>query len=371
MFRRALPAIRIFGRRAIGSKETLPANAQRANNAGTPLRGKESIPMAFNGIRFTTGEVRELLSRIIPPDKHTNSREYWLNVVSATCSALGGNESAALVLLKEWQEPWTKNAYESAVRSLRGNYKCTAGTLVFLAFGNDEAAKKVFFRKVYTRGNGENTLSRRPAFTPKPRLCRRSRREEAGFAFLPLSLGKCSIAYPNEYGATTQAPQEFSVEGLVDGIRNGAWKREVEAVRAGTKDKKTLPNVLVFGSHPTGTRAIDLESASGYAIADFDDKGENAGKDFQALREKLLNLPFVASVWKSASGHGLKALVRIPATYLANKQTASKEAAGYILRRFKPFGFWIDLSARATVGTFVSYDENAPSLKSDTQKGAA
>ena len=104
---------------------------------------------------------------------------------------------------------------------------------------------------------------------------------------------------------------------------------------------------------------------------EFDDKGENAGKDFQALREKLLNLPFVASVWKSASGHGLKALVRIPATYLANKQTASKEAAGYILRRFKPFGFWIDLSARATVGTFVSYDENAPSLKSDTQKGAA
>ena len=149
--------------------------------------------MAFNGIRFTTGEVRELLSRITPPEKRTNSREHWLKVVSATCSALGGNESAALVLLKEWQEPWTKNAYESAVRSLRGNYKCTAGTLVFLAFGNDEAAKKVFFRKVYTRGNGENTLSRRPAFTPKPRLCRRSRREEAGFAFLPLSLGKCSI----------------------------------------------------------------------------------------------------------------------------------------------------------------------------------
>lgn len=92
--------------------------------------------MRRNFQQMTPDAVRELLSYIPVPQPGTNSRIYWLRIISATCSAVGADN--ALSLLKEWQEPWEKNAYEKAIRSFRGNYRCTAGTLFYYAKLDEE-----------------------------------------------------------------------------------------------------------------------------------------------------------------------------------------------------------------------------------------
>lgn len=80
---------------------------------------------------LTVEDARELLSLIPVPQPGTNSRIYWIKVISAACSAVG--EENALPLLKEWQEPWERNAYETVIRSFHGSYKSSAGTLFYLA----------------------------------------------------------------------------------------------------------------------------------------------------------------------------------------------------------------------------------------------
>lgn len=313
---------------------------------------------------LTREEVRACLLAIPAPQKGTNCRTWWLKICAAVCSALNGNETEAIALLSEWSPPWEKNAYENAIRSFHRCYKSHAGTPV------EEARKNgfdVYAERGRSAGQGNRKASRR--LTNVPRVSVSAKREERK-AFVPLAIerGVCSIAYPDGRGAVRTPPQRITVEELVEGIRSGRWRREVEAVRAGTREKKSLPNALVFGVYEGGIRDECLMSASGYAVADFDFGGKNESKDFGELREKLLRRDFVASCWTSAGGAGMKALVRLPRVVVENRTDAADGAKWFVFHALRPLGFWLDVSPRAVAGTFVSFDESAPALRDGRQR---
>lgn len=87
----------------------------------------------FSGYKLTPDDVREILRYVPVPVQGTGSRVWWMKIISATCSALDGDESTALSLLEEWSPPWKKNDYENVLRSFRGEYRCSAGTLILFA----------------------------------------------------------------------------------------------------------------------------------------------------------------------------------------------------------------------------------------------
>lgn len=167
------------------------------------------------------------------------------------------------------------------------------------------------------------------------------------------SVGECSIATPNKTGGFVTGPIATTIARVMEQIINGDWKKQVEAVRANEADKKTLPNVLFSGRFEGGTKASNQISLSGYAVVDFDYKGKNQSKDWSKFRKSLSKLPFVAGIFKSARGRGLKVIVRLP------NGMKVEDAVPHILRIFAPFGFEIDTSSRAFVGSYVSYDPEA------------
>ena len=177
---------------------------------------------------------------------------------------------------------------------------------------------------------------------------------------LNTALNTCSLAVPNQHGAFTKSPEETTVSHIVERIRSGCWKKEVDEVRSGTRDKRNLPLALLSGTFSGGTKNDDQVSLSGYAAVDFDYKGENMRKDWKWLRKHLSTLPFVSSYFTSARGEGLKALVRLP-----NNMTVDK-AIPHIQKLLSPSGFEIDPSPRAFATSYVSYDPEAMQFREAT-----
>lgn len=306
---------------------------------------------SFTKTDLTETDVAEMLAHIPPPVPHTNSREDWLKVIAATCAALNGNEAAALTLLKNWQEEWEPNAYETAVKSFRGNYKCNAGTLVFLAKqgGYDASAKA---KERAAREHAPATRERPAA--PQARAKKPARRvpapaEKTDAPLAPVRLGKCSIA------ASCRKPEtvkETDLLACLRAIKAGKWKDEVAAVRAGTREKSTLPQICAFGVYSARRADENLMSRSGFLVLDFDGK-DNPQTDFRDLRARLAKMPFTLAVFRSPSGNGMKALIRVP----ENVSDAAAFAAAVSV--LAPLGGKIDAGSEARKHFIVSNDAEA------------
>lgn len=292
---------------------------------------------------LTENDVSELLAHIPPPVKGTNSREEWLKVIAATCAALDGNESAALSLLKNWQEEWEKNAYETAIKSLRGNYKCTAGTLVFLASQNGYNASE----KARDRAARDNTPAPKPAASKPKKPAERKQKENTLSA--RVILGKCSIV---ESCRKPESIKETDLPACLRAIKSGKWKNEVAAVRNGTREKSTLPQICAYGVYSTRRADENLMTKSGFLVLDFDGK-DNKKTDFRTLRERLARLPFTLAVFSSPSGNGLKALIRVPDS--VNDSEAFNAAASVL----SPLGGKLDAGSEARKHFIVSDDSEA------------
>jgi len=109
------------------------------------------------------------------------------------------------------------------------------------------------------------------------------------------------------------SPKTRSVMELLQEIREGTYRSEIEAIRnASTKEqrddlKKKLPLSCWSGTF-TSRKATDLVRHSGLICFDFDGIPE---EHLAFEREKLESMPFALAVFRSPSGNGLKALARV------------------------------------------------------------
>lgn len=100
-------------------------------------------------------------------------------------------------------------------------------------------------------------------------------------------------------------PHYISLESALDRIREGKSQAKVDEVRGGQSAvKKTLP-VALFSGVFKGRRDSDIQGHSGYVILDFDHIDVD---DYKAL---LGTDEHIRACWRSPSGDGLKALVKI------------------------------------------------------------
>jgi hypothetical protein len=100
-------------------------------------------------------------------------------------------------------------------------------------------------------------------------------------------------------------PHYISLESALDRIREGKSQAKVDEVRGGQSAvKKTLP-VALFSGVFKGRRDDDIQGHSGYIILDFDHIDVD---DYKAL---LGTDEHIRACWRSPSGDGLKALVKI------------------------------------------------------------
>lgn len=308
---------------------------------------------------YSENEVQELLSYITPPKKGTASRERWLKIISATCSALSGNEACALRLLKAWQEPWEKNAYETAIKSLHGRYECTIGTLIDEAKKNgypaSERAQERARRNTYKRrGSAGNSAAPIPALANTASPC--------------VALGKCSLCDSAEKPQT----RDTDLLKVLHEIKTGKWKNEIETLRQISDEKEQrnykrtkLPQICVFGVYAGTRKDENLKTRSGFLVLDFDKK-DNPKTDFDALKSTFSGFPFTLAAFTSPRGDGLKVLVRAP------NEIGDSEALAFLLKNIAPIlepiiqsesshyaspCAYVDSQSGARKHCFVSYDE--------------
>lgn len=107
----------------------------------------------------------------------------------------------------------------------------------------------------------------------------------------------------------------FPIAWIVDGIRSGRYKPEIEPIRFAVANgdeaqakslKLALPAILWSGQFKS-RKAADLIQHSGLIVADFDDLGDN----LQSVRSKLMGSPHLLLHFISPSGNGLKAVFRV------------------------------------------------------------
>lgn len=96
-------------------------------------------------------------------------------------------------------------------------------------------------------------------------------------------------------------------------VKNGKWKEEVEEARSfgkGTKGydsiKKTLPAVTLSGTFEPERLDANLVNHSGFICMDFDHL-----PDVDVLKNQIENDEFTFAVFKSISGEGLAAIIKI------------------------------------------------------------
>ena len=151
---------------------------------------------------------------------------------------------------------------------------------------------------------------------------------------------------------------ELTISQLINGIKTGRWKNEVEELReifntAGEKAykdarSKSLECVTISGRF---SRCADdcLEHHSGLIAIDLDDLGDNLA----ATKQQLMNDSTVFCCFVSPSGNGLKVLLPIDAKDGETHRAAYQQ----ILERYKALGMMPDPSCRNPSRLcFVSYD---------------
>lgn len=308
----------------------------------------ESLP------KHTPDEIAGILRHIPPaPDYET-----WVKICASVCSEIG--EADGLRVLLDWSPDYGENRTETVIRSFRGSFRSTVATLISIAsehgFNNSEFQKKRFEKYAKSafphkspvlsarkakQGQYKGKQSRGDS-TPKGA----QGRAPAAVGLPPVKIGECAIC------SSARKPETVKPCKLLDalaGIKAGTWKNEVEAVRAGTREKSTLPQICAFGVYHTRRKDENLMSRSGFLVLDYDGK-DNPGIDFSALKQRLSRLPFVLAAFTSPSGNGLKVLIRIPN---GASDSGALEAAKKILA---PLGGNIDENSEARKHFLVSYD---------------
>lgn len=112
----------------------------------------------------------------------------------------------------------------------------------------------------------------------------------------------------------TSTPFYREAEGMLDRIREGKNRDQVEAIRAAADKatqnrlKASLPSICWSGKFPQRNDAAIL-AHSGLVCLDFDGLGTDADR----LRAKLIADPYTWALFTSPGGDGLKVLVCIPA----------------------------------------------------------
>ena len=125
----------------------------------------------------------------------------------------------------------------------------------------------------------------------------------------PLEVGVAWFSYMK-----STEPDVRRLAEVLDDIRNGRWRREVDALRviyaeqgkseAYTKRKEKLPSFYISG---TASTAKLMLTHSGLLQVDLDGLGER----FSRLRAELENDPHTAAVFTSISGDGIKIAFRL------------------------------------------------------------
>jgi len=85
----------------------------------------------YKNKRLSVSEIEKLLSYIPPRPRYRD----WLQIISAVCHELGDITEAEQTLTT-WSPDYGKKTTKDVIRSFRGNYKCTAGTLIWHARQN-------------------------------------------------------------------------------------------------------------------------------------------------------------------------------------------------------------------------------------------
>jgi hypothetical protein len=163
--------------------------------------------------------------------------------------------------------------------------------------------------------------------------------------------------FPNAFAKTPS--REVTIREFLAGIQSGTYKGQIDPLRKLVDDgeipaymerKKRLPGISLSARVTTRAEEIALPekliSHSHVIQVDGDDI-----PDIQGLLEKFKKDPYVLFAYRSPSGKGLKACVRINGTqHLASFQSAEK----YFLEQY---GVSIDTSVKDVVRLcFASYD---------------
>jgi hypothetical protein len=157
------------------------------------------------------------------------------------------------------------------------------------------------------------------------------------------------------FGAS-DVPYYYSLDKTLERIKQGKSKELIEKIRlAKTKEernelKKKLPCIL-FGGEFTERNIKGLVKHSGFMIIDFD--GFENDNILKSQTELIKKNPHVYTVFKSPSGNGLKALVKIP-------QCSAKDHSKYFKQFQKEFEYhYFDISnSDVSRVCFESYDPN-------------
>jgi hypothetical protein len=151
--------------------------------------------------------------------------------------------------------------------------------------------------------------------------------------------------------------KNMPIRCMIEGIRKGSWSRLVAAVRACDKHtaehekaKKRLPRFLPSATTNGGADKAALKHHSGLLQIDLDGVGRSEAPD---LRDRIGEDRHIAAAFISASGDGVKCLMRVPADFDLHG-AAFKEATDYIREKY---GFTIDQQCSAqNHPCFISHD---------------
>jgi predicted RNA-binding protein YlxR (DUF448 family) len=151
---------------------------------------------------------------------------------------------------------------------------------------------------------------------------------------------------------------KFSVEKILDAIRDGRWKDAIEEYRQETdKDKrevlkKNFPGVTFSGTFNESRKDSNLSSYTGILVIDIDKKDLNIA--YEEALWHVVDTPFVFCAFKSPSG-GIKALA-----YSTMKSDMHKWYFKGVEEYFKDnYGIQIDASGKNPGRLcFISYDPN-------------
>lgn len=324
----------------------LKNEAPSANASGARNRKSNRTVNAFKAqheTRYSRDEIEELLGYIAKLSRETRNREVWLKIISGVVNALG--EGEALPMLTRFFPDEKPNETETVIRSLKGRPRCGAGTLIRYAEqgGLDASA----FNK---RHYAAQQAAPKPAFRKRaPETVAPVSPELSAPSTKPVRLGRCSLC------ESLRRPESVKETELLDVLKDilaEKWIAEIRAVRAGKMPKETLPQCCAFGVYKDRRADENLRTRSGFIVLDYDGK-DNARTDFGKLRRRLAELPFVAAVFTSPSGDGLKALVRVPDEMSA---AAAFELAANVLA---PLGGKLDAQSAARKHFIVSADAGA------------
>ena len=153
----------------------------------------------------------------------------------------------------------------------------------------------------------------------------------------------------------TDVPFIISIEKVVKRIKEGSVKKTVEKIRLSTDQdaqnryKKMLPAILFAGEFSERNKK-GLKEHSGLMVTDFDDIPDS---EMEAMFNKVKSNKHVVLLFRSPSGNGLKAVVRIPkCTAVEHERYFKKFEAEY------SYDYFDTANCDVSRICFESYDPN-------------